>query len=70
MMAERQEDPEGDMMAAFKTFDRNGDGFISLSELKFVMTQLGEKLTDDEYEQMLDAVDLDRDGRINYSGTQ
>ena len=31
-----------------KVFDKNGDGFISASELRHVMTNLGEKLTYEE----------------------
>lgn len=49
-------------------FDRNGDGFISASELRHVMTNLGEKLTDEEVEDMIREADLDGDGLVNYEG--
>ena len=31
-----------------KVFDKDGNGFISAAELRHVMTNLGEKLTDEE----------------------
>ena len=35
-----------------QVFDQNGDGFISAEELKTVMRNLGETLTDEEIEQV------------------
>lgn len=49
-------------------FDRNGDGFISAPELRIVMTNLGEKLTDEEVDDMIREADLDGDGVVSYSG--
>ena len=37
---------------SFQVFDKNGDGKISANELKDVMVSLGEKLTDDEIDQV------------------
>ena len=51
---------------AFKVFDRDGNGFISAAELRHVMTNLGEKLTDEEADAMVREADLDGDGQINY----
>lgn len=47
-------------------FDKNGDGLISSSELRHVMTSLGDKLSDDEVDDMLKEADLDGDGMVNY----
>ena len=41
-------DSEEELREAFKVFDRDGNGFISAAELRHVMTNLGEKLTDEE----------------------
>lgn len=61
--------PVADMMEAFKVFDKNGDGVISVSELRHVMNNLGERLTDRELQQMFRNADQDGDGEINFNGT-
>ena len=50
---------------AFKVFDRDNNGFISAAELRHVMTSIGEKLTDDEVDEMIREADQDGDGRID-----
>lgn len=59
-------DPEQDMRDAFKVFDKNGDGVITATELRYVMTNLGEKMTDEEIDEMLREADTDGDGQIDY----
>lgn len=61
-------DPEKEMRDAFRVFDKDGNGYISKYELKSVMHSLGEKLNDQEIEEMIRAADADKDGAINYSG--
>ena len=51
--------------SAFFQF-QDGNGFINRQELRAVMMNLGEKLTDDEIECLIDDVDIDGDGQINY----
>ncbi|XP_066915477.1 calmodulin-like [Clytia hemisphaerica] len=57
---------EEDVIEAFKVFDKDGNGFIKAAELRRVMTNLGDKLTDDEVDQMIRMSDLDGDGMVNY----
>ena len=59
-------DSEEELKEAFKVFDKDGNGFISASELRHVMTNLGEKLTDEEVDEMIREADVDGDGQINY----
>ena len=69
MMAKRISDTnlEEDILEAFKVFDRDGNGFITAKELKLVMSNLGESLSEEEVEAMIIEVDMDGDGRINYA---
>lgn len=48
-----------------QVFDRDNNGFISAAELRHVMTSIGEKLTDDEVDEMIREADQDGDGRID-----
>merc|ERR1712039_479698 len=58
-------DTEEELIEAFKMFDRDGTGFISAAELRHVMTNLGEKLTDEEIDEMMCEADGDSD--VNHS---
>ena len=53
---------------AFRVFDKDGNGYISALELRHVMTNLGEKLTEDEVDEMIAEADQDGDGQVNYEG--
>ncbi|KAJ9074306.1 hypothetical protein DSO57_1003097 [Entomophthora muscae] len=68
LMARRLQgcDFEQEQQAAFRVFDQNGDGYISKSELKQVMSSLGEKLSDADLDEMIREADIDGDGQISY----
>ncbi|KAJ0260597.1 Calmodulin-1 [Hirschfeldia incana] len=68
LMAKKMKDTdsEEELKEAFKVFDKDQNGFISAAELGHVMTNLGEKLTDEEVEEMVREADVDGDGQINY----
>ncbi|XP_046679019.1 neo-calmodulin-like isoform X2 [Homalodisca vitripennis] len=59
-------DGEDELREAFRVFDKNNDGLISSTELRHVMTNLGEKLSDEEVDDMIKEADLDGDGMVNY----
>lgn len=61
-------DGEDELKEAFRVFDKNNDGLISSSELRHVMTNLGEKLSQEEVDDMIKEADLDGDGQVNYNG--
>ncbi|XKL65671.1 hypothetical protein PGB90_009091 [Kerria lacca] len=60
-------DKDHELHEAFRIFDRNGDGFITADELKHVMINLGENITDEEIADMITEADLNGDGRVDYA---
>merc|ERR1719242_646838 len=50
----------------FKVFDKNGDGKITFDELKEVLTELGEEVTDKDVMDMIKDADLNGDGAIDF----
>jgi len=57
-----------DFMEAFKTFDREGQGFVAAAESRHVLQSLGDRLTDDEVESIFKftGTEEDLDGNIKY----
>ncbi|CAN6462965.1 unnamed protein product [Victoria cruziana] len=62
----KETDAEEELKEAFKVFDKDQNGYISAEELRNVMINLGEKLTDEEARQMISEADTDGDGLVNY----
>ena len=61
-------DTEDELKEAFKVFDKDGTGFISAAQLREVMKNLGEDLTDEEVDDMIKSADTDGDGQMSFDG--
>jgi len=61
----RSTDTSDDFIEGLRHFDKDGNGFISSAELRHLLTTLGEKLSDEEAEQLLVGHE-DSKGNINY----
>ncbi|OMJ15274.1 Calmodulin [Smittium culicis] len=55
-----------EFVQAFQVFDREGNGYISIGELRYVLTSLGDRLTDQEVDELLKGVETDGQENINY----
>lgn len=63
----QRQDKEDDVREAFKIFDKSGSGLISVAEFRHVLTNAGDKLTEDELEDLFREADLSPvDGKIKY----
>ncbi|ELQ39244.1 myosin regulatory light chain cdc4 [Pyricularia oryzae Y34] len=51
----------------FQVFDKDMTGFIGVGQLKYILTNLGEKMTDEEVDELLKSVDTSS-GQVNYTG--
>ena len=50
-----------EIITAFKIFDHDGTGEISITELKHVLTNMGHKFTDEEVDEMFSAAGITAD---------
>ncbi|EJT99724.1 EF-hand protein [Dacryopinax primogenitus] len=55
-----------EFIRGFQVFDKEGNGFIGAGELRYVLTQLGEKMSDEEVDELMKGVPVGPDGNINY----
>merc|ERR1712124_36651 len=58
-------DPKDDMLKAFRLFDDDQTGSVSLKNLKRVSRETNQTLSDDELQEMLDDADKDGDGVLS-----
>lgn len=66
---EAQENIEDEVIRAFRTFDKNQDGTISLDEFRYILCKLGDehnRFTQDECDEIFKEADLDKDGQLDY----
>ncbi|KAL5269270.1 hypothetical protein ACHWQZ_G002924 [Mnemiopsis leidyi] len=55
---------ENQIRDAFEVFDKEGNGYLSLEQLKRALTMYGEAFTDAEAEEFFKEIDVDGDGTI------
>ena len=58
-------DSPDEIRRVFKLFDDDETGRISFRNLKRVARELGENMTDEELQEMINKADLDGDGEVN-----
>lgn len=51
---------------AFKVLDKDNTGFVSVTDLRHILTNIGEKLEPAEFDEWIGGVEVGPDGRIRY----
>jgi calmodulin len=59
-------DSQEEIVDSFRAFDTSGSGMITVSELKHILTNMGEKMKDDEVQVLIDELDIEG-GKVNYN---
>ncbi len=68
LMSRRMKDVDTveEVNEAFRFFDKDSSGLVSIVDLKKEMLLLGETMSPEDLQKMLEAADEDNDGLINY----
>ncbi|KAF2455110.1 myosin regulatory light chain cdc4 [Lineolata rhizophorae] len=61
----REPMPPDEYAKAFRVFDKDGSGFVGVGQLKYLLTTMGDRLTEAEYEDMIKLLDTTND-EVNY----
>ena len=67
MMTRYERKEVDELRAAFNVFDRDGDGTISAKELEMIMKALGENIDRETIDLMIESVDTDKNGFIDFN---
>lgn len=64
-------DPAGkftddEILEAFKAFDLDKNNFVGAAEIRHVLINIGEQVTDEEVDEMIRMVDADGDGQVSW----
>ena len=60
-------DQTAEIKEAFKMFDRDGNGYIDIKELRMVITRIGQPLTPADADELMREADLDGNGKLDYT---
>ncbi|CCE90532.1 Mlc1p TDEL_0B04030 [Torulaspora delbrueckii] len=55
-----------DFIKAFQVFDKENTGKVSVGDIRYMLTSLGERLSDEEVDELLKGVEVDSDGGVDY----
>jgi Ca2+-binding EF-hand superfamily protein len=65
---ERRIYSDEEVREAFQSFDLDKNNYIGISELKHILAMIGERVTDDEVDEMIRLADTDGSGQVSFDG--
>jgi Ca2+-binding EF-hand superfamily protein len=57
---------EEELRDAFRLYDKQGNGYINVSDLRDILRALDEKITEDELDEMIAEIDTDGSGTVDF----
>lgn len=66
IMTKKNNNDVEELLEAFKVFDKDGNGLISIEEFKHLFTVIGEKINDAELDEMIKEAKTNENGYIYY----
>ncbi|KAK0174828.1 hypothetical protein PV327_010552 [Microctonus hyperodae] len=55
-----------ELKEAFRLYDREGNGYITTDVFREILSEIDENLTDDELDMMIDEIDADGSGTLDF----
>lgn len=55
-----------DIRKVFKLFDEEGNGYVTIFDLKRIVKEMGENFDEDELNEMIERADSDGDGKVSF----
>ena len=65
-LKKRKNDEDRYLKKCFLFLDRNKNGYISLHEIRYIITHYNEKITEEEIKDLMEEADTDKDGYISF----
>ncbi|CDW55364.1 troponin C [Trichuris trichiura] len=59
---------EEELREAFRLYDKEGNGYINVSDLRDILRALDENITEDELDEMIAEIDTDGSGTVDFDG--
>nr|P15159.1 RecName: Full=Troponin C [Tachypleus tridentatus]prf//1508214A troponin C [Tachypleus tridentatus] len=66
LVEEDAEAMQEELREAFRLYDKQGQGFINVSDLRDILRALDDKLTEDELDEMIAEIDTDGSGTVDF----
>lgn len=70
-LVEEEEDTEAilrELKEAFRLYDKEGLGYISVDLLKDILKELDDKMTPQDLNELIDEIDVDKSGTVDWEG--
>ncbi|KAH8042111.1 hypothetical protein HPB51_021195 [Rhipicephalus microplus] len=69
LVEEDSEAMQEELREAFRLYDKEGNGYINVSDLREILRALDDALTEDELDEMIAEIDTDGSGTVDFDGT-